>query len=50
MRKDGKRSVISNALYIPGMKSNLLSIGQLVEKNYKVLIKYKIMRVVDANG
>ena len=32
MRKDGKRSVISNVLYIPGMKSNLLSIGQLVEK------------------
>ena len=27
MRKDGKRSVISNVLYIPGMKSNLLSIG-----------------------
>ena len=26
MRKDGKRSVISNVLYIPDMKSNLLSI------------------------
>ena len=38
MRKDGKRSVISNVLYIPGMKSNLLSIGKLVEKSYKVLI------------
>ena len=50
MRKDGKRSVISNVLYIPGMDSNLYNIGQLVEKNYKVLIKDKMMRVVNANG
>src|ERR1051325_2971519 len=50
MRKDGKRAVISNVLYIPGMKSNLRSIGQLVEKNYKVTIEDKMMRVVDANG
>ena len=50
MRKDGKRSVISNVLYIPGMKSNLLSIEQLVEKNYKVSIDDKMMRVLDSNG
>ncbi|MCI74275.1 hypothetical protein A2U01_0095539, partial [Trifolium medium] len=31
-RKDGKCSVISSVLYIPGMKCNLLSIGQLLEK------------------
>ncbi|XP_058776221.1 uncharacterized protein LOC131650531 [Vicia villosa] len=30
---DGKRSIISNGLYILVMKSNLLSIGQLVKKN-----------------
>ena len=50
MRKDGKRSVISNLLYIPGMKNNLLSIWKLVEKNYKVSIEDKMMRVIDANG
>ena len=50
MRKDGKRSVISNVLYIPGMKSNLLSIWHLVEKNYKVSIEDKMMRVFDENG
>ena len=50
MIKDGKRSVISYVLYIPGMKSNLLRIRQLVEKNYKVSIKDKMMRVIDANG
>ena len=49
MRKYGKRSVISNVLYIPCMKSNLLSIGQLVEKNYKVTVEDKLMRVVDEN-
>src|SRR3954467_2755777 len=49
MRKDGKMSVISNVLYIPGMKSNLLSIAQLVEKNYKVSIEDKMMRVVEAS-
>lgn len=47
MRKDDKRLVILNVLYIPGMKSNLLSIGQLIEKNYRVLIKNKIIRVLD---
>jgi hypothetical protein len=50
MRKDGKRSVISNVLYIPSMKSNFLRIGQLVEKNYKVSIGDKMMRVLDSNG
>ena len=47
MRKDSKRSVISNVLYIPGMKSNLVNIGQLFEKNYKISIKDKMMRVLD---
>lgn len=49
-RKDGKLSVISNMLYIPGMKSNLLSICQLIERNYKVLIKDRMMRVIDSRN
>ncbi|MEX5585714.1 hypothetical protein ABFV49_27860, partial [Pseudomonas lurida] len=40
-RNDGKQSLISNVLYITGMKSNLLSIGQLYEKNYKIVIEDK---------
>ncbi|KAI5416994.1 hypothetical protein KIW84_041843 [Lathyrus oleraceus] len=47
MRKDGKRSIISNMLYILGMKNNLLSIGQLVKKNYKVSIEDNMMRFLD---
>lgn len=49
-RKYGKHSLISNVLYIPGMKSNLLSIGQLSEKNYKIVIEDKLMRVTNSNG
>lgn len=41
--KDGEKSVISNMLYIPGMKSNLLSISRLIKRNYKVLIKDRMM-------
>ena len=47
IRKDGRRSVISNVLYIRGMKRNLLIIGQLVKNNYKVIVEDKMMRVVD---
>ncbi|GAU34193.1 hypothetical protein TSUD_162940 [Trifolium subterraneum] len=50
MRKDGKQSLISNVLYIPGMKSNLLIIDQLIEKNYKVVIEDRLMKLTDANA
>lgn len=50
MKKDGKQSVNSNVLYIPGMKSNFLSIWQLIKKSYKVLIKDKMMRVLNSGG
>lgn len=33
-----------------GMKSNLLSIGQFIEKNYKMLIEDNMMRVNDSSG
>lgn len=50
MRKDNKKSVISNVLYMPGMKINFLSIWQLIEKNYNVFIKAKMMRVLDSGA
>lgn len=48
--KDGKRSVVSNVLYIPGMKSNLLSIDCLIKRNYKALIKDRMMGVIDSRN
>jgi hypothetical protein len=32
------------------MKSNLLSIGKLIEKDYRVVIEDKLMKVTDSNG
>lgn len=49
-RKNGKKLVISNVLYIPDMKSNMLSIGQLIERNYKGLIEDRVMRVIDLSN
>ncbi|XP_047176575.1 uncharacterized protein LOC124843797 [Vigna umbellata] len=33
-RKDGRSAYMINVLYVPTMKSNLLSLGQLLEKGY----------------
>ncbi|XP_004496824.1 uncharacterized protein [Cicer arietinum] len=33
-RRNGKTLMIENVLYVPGMKSNLLSIGQLIQKGF----------------
>ncbi|KHN46052.1 hypothetical protein glysoja_030053, partial [Glycine soja] len=35
-RKDGQHSFINDVLYIPNMKNNLLSFGQLLEKGYSM--------------
>ena len=32
--KDGKHEFISNVYYVPNMKNNILSLGQLLEKGY----------------
>ncbi|XP_050895198.1 uncharacterized protein LOC127101799 [Lathyrus oleraceus] len=50
MRRDGGNSLIKYILYIQGIKCNLLSIGQLLEKGYKIHMENKGLRVMDANG
>ena len=35
-RKDGQHSFINDVLYVPNMKNNLLSLGQLLEKGYSI--------------
>ncbi|GAU51495.1 hypothetical protein TSUD_413780, partial [Trifolium subterraneum] len=49
-RKDGKCSMISNVLYIPGIKCNLLSIGQLLEKDYKIIMEHRLLNVFYTKG
>jgi hypothetical protein len=45
--KDGRNTSISDVLYVPTMKSNLISIGQLLEKGYVVKMEDKVLRVFD---
>lgn len=49
-QKHGENSLIKNVLYIQGIKCNLLSIGQLLERNYKIHMENKMLKVMDANG
>ena len=35
-KKDGSNALLSDVLFVPGIKSNLVSIGQLVEKGFKL--------------
>ena len=37
--KNGRHQFISNVYYVPNMKSNILSIGQLLEKGYDIHMK-----------
>lgn len=50
MRRDGGHSLIKDVLYILGIKCNLLSIGQLLEKDYKTHMENKGFHVLDAKG
>ncbi|XP_058742106.1 uncharacterized protein LOC131614553 [Vicia villosa] len=49
-KKNGRHSMIKDMLYTPAIKCNLLSIGQLLDKGYKIRLEDKILRVVDASG
>ncbi|XP_027187075.1 uncharacterized protein [Cicer arietinum] len=46
-RRDGKQSFICDVLYVPNMKNNLLSLGQLLEKGYSMKMEQGEMRLFD---
>lgn len=48
-RKDGHLALIQDVLYVPSMKCNLLSVGQLVEKGFSVLMKEGCLKMFDSN-
>ncbi|KAL5862320.1 hypothetical protein ACOSQ3_003607 [Xanthoceras sorbifolium] len=39
--------IISNVFFVPDLKTNLLSIGQLQEKGYEIIIKDGVWRIQD---
>ena len=46
---NGKSALIQNIWYIPGMKSNLVSVGQLIEKGFSVTMKSNLLKLYDYN-
>ncbi|XP_020239332.1 uncharacterized protein LOC109818302 [Cajanus cajan] len=46
-KKNGGETSITNVLFVLGMKSNLLSLGQLLERAYTSRLEDKILRVYD---
>ncbi|KAE8657590.1 hypothetical protein F3Y22_tig00116989pilonHSYRG00496 [Hibiscus syriacus] len=49
--KDGRHQFISNVIYVPNMKSNILSLGKLVEKCYDIhMNNYNISIKDDKNN
>jgi len=45
--KNGFVETISNVLYVPDLKSNLLSVGQLEEKGYVITISNGVCKIYD---
>ena len=45
--KDGRHEFISNVYYVPNMKNNILSLGQLLEKGYDVHLKNNTLSLRD---
>ena len=48
--KDGRHQVISNIFYVPNMKNNILSLGQLLEKGYDICMKNHNLSIRDGLG
>ncbi|KAG5228075.1 Retrovirus-related polyprotein from transposon [Salix suchowensis] len=42
--------LISDVLYVPGINQNLFSVGQLIEKGYKVVFENNCCLIKDVNG
>ncbi|XP_006584284.1 uncharacterized protein [Glycine max] len=47
-REEGTKVVVNDVLYVPQMKSNLLSLGQLLEKGYSMNMKGSYIEVFDS--
>ena len=46
--KDGKKAVIEKVLYVPEMKCNLMSVGQLIEKGYSVTMENDTLKLYNS--
>ncbi|KAL5816417.1 hypothetical protein ACOSQ3_024795 [Xanthoceras sorbifolium] len=49
-QKNGDHAFISNVYYVPDMKTNILSLGQLLEKGYHISLQNMQLTITDAQG
>jgi len=49
IRKDGKVAYRNDVLYVPSMKNNLLSLGQLLKKGYTMNMQQKLIEIYDSH-
>jgi len=49
-RSNGSSAIIEDILYVPGMKCNLLSVGQLIEKGFPITMKNEVLELFDASN
>src|SRR3954471_3385560 len=47
--KNGKTVLIKDVWYVPGIRSNLMSVGQLIEKGFSVVMKNNLLKLYDSN-
>lgn len=50
LQKDGLVGSIQDVYYVPDLKTNILSMGQLMEKGYSVLLRDRVLHLKDKKG
>jgi hypothetical protein len=50
LQKNEKLEMVENVYYIPEIKSNILSIIQLMEKGFEIFIKKRTLILKDSRG
>ncbi|KAL4383374.1 hypothetical protein GQ457_15G025730 [Hibiscus cannabinus] len=49
-QKNGEKKYITDVYYVPAMKTNIISIGQLLEKGYEAQMKNRSLSLKNKNG
>ncbi|GKF91321.1 hypothetical protein Tco_0275022, partial [Tanacetum coccineum] len=49
-KNDGTRGTIENEYFVPDLKSNILSLGQLMKRGYSVRMNGQVLQLNDRNG
>ncbi|XP_035843200.1 uncharacterized protein LOC118490096 [Helianthus annuus] len=48
--KNGDHLSVSNVYYIPALRSNVMSLGQMTEDGYKIIMKQEYLRMFNESG